>query len=104
MPVWTNASADTAAVRIEIGMRALAAPQVISEEGQVRMTAAALGDITSWPSQPFSIAASEPGVGLGELAILHLVKRTQVGVPRQPRVRPEHRPEEESAGVHHARR
>ncbi|HEX3246127.1 MAG TPA: patatin-like phospholipase family protein [Chloroflexota bacterium] len=48
--LWTNASADTAARRAEVGQRALTAPRTISEEMQLRITANALADIHEWPT------------------------------------------------------
>jgi NTE family protein len=54
--MWTNSTAVTPEQRMEIGRRALAAPRVIDEEAQIRITANALADIHDWPNQPISIA------------------------------------------------
>lgn len=61
--LWTNASADTAARRAEIGQRALATSRVISEEMQVRITATALGDIHDWPGSLLLVATTDVGDG-----------------------------------------
>jgi NTE family protein len=57
--LWTEASADTAALRMEIGQRALTADRVIPEEVQIRMTEGALGGIQEWPNQPLRIATTD---------------------------------------------
>jgi len=61
--LWTNASADTAERRVEIGRRGLAATRVISEEMQVRITTTALGDIHEWPVPLLTIATTDVGDG-----------------------------------------
>jgi NTE family protein len=61
--LWTNASADTAERRVEIGKRGLAATRVISEEMQVRITTTALGDIHEWPGPLLTIATTDVGDG-----------------------------------------
>jgi len=52
-----SATEITQALRLDTARRALAATQVISEDAQIKATAAALGDIHDWPQQPLKLSA-----------------------------------------------
>ncbi len=71
----TSISDLTPAVRIEVGKRALGATKVISEDAQIQIAAAALGDIYDWPQPLLKLAAGDVTDGT-----IRFFDRTQ-GVP-----------------------
>lgn len=58
-----SAGALTAALRIEVGNRALAATKAIAEDVQIKSALSNLGDIREWPRLPLKVAAGDVAAG-----------------------------------------